>query len=64
MMAIVITIIGIISGIASIAFFGIDKDVVGSATFILGFVFLGTILWFLFRPNVKEYFGRVKIQTT
>lgn len=63
MMAFIITVIGIIIGIATIPFVGIGKDIVYYAKAIGGYAIDGIILWFLFRPNVKEYFGRVKIQT-
>jgi hypothetical protein len=29
---------------------------------IVGVVINGIILWYLYRPNVKSYFGKVKIQ--
>ena len=63
-MAIILTIISIILGIIVIALLGVSEDILGWSLDIAGFVVDGVILWYLFRPNVKEYFGRVTIQNS
>jgi len=60
--AIVLNIASIILGIVIILAFGIVEDIQSYGAYLLGFIIYGVVLWYLFRKNVKIYFGRKKIQ--
>lgn len=59
--AVILSIISIIFNIVYIAILGgVEDDSIGGT--IVGLTIDGIILWYLYRPNVKSYFGRVKTQ--
>lgn len=61
--AIIVYVASIILGIIIIAAFGIAEDIQSLSAYVLGFMIYGIILWYLFRPNVRSYFGKAKIET-
>jgi uncharacterized membrane protein HdeD (DUF308 family) len=60
--AVILTIISILFNIVIIAFLGVELDPTSIGGTIVGFTIYGIILWYLYRQNVRSYFGRVKIQ--
>ena len=59
---VILTIISVIFNVVAIILTGIPVDAVTIGVDIAGFTLAGIILWYLYRPNVKSYFGRVKSQ--
>ena len=61
--AVILGIISIVFNVVYLAILGgVDAASIGGT--VVGIIIDGIILWYLFRPKVKEYFGRVKIQTS
>lgn len=61
-LAITFVIVSLFLGIIGIALFVIEDDIADiSGVDAASFIIMGIIIWYLFRPNVKAYFGRVKI---
>jgi hypothetical protein len=60
--AVILTIISIIFNVIVIALLGMGVDPASIGGTVVGFTIYGIILWYLYRPNVKSYFGRVRIQ--
>lgn len=61
--SVIVTIISLVIGIIFVVFNGVAGDISSIIGQIVGVVINGIILWYLYRPNVKSYFGKVKIQT-
>lgn len=61
--AVVLYIASIILGIVIILSFGIAEDIQSFSAYVPGFIIYGIVIWYLFRPNVRSYFGKAKIQT-
>lgn len=61
-MTIILVIVSLILGIIGIALLVVEDDIAEiSAVDVASFIIAGVIIWYLFRTNVKAYFGRVKI---
>ena len=61
-MTIILVIVSLILGIIGIALLVVEDDIAGiSAVDVASFIIAGVIIWYLFRTNVKAYFGKVKI---
>jgi hypothetical protein len=60
--SVIVTIISLVIGIIFVVFNGVAGDISSIIGQIVGVVINGIILWYLYRPNVKSYFGKVKIQ--
>lgn len=62
MMAIILEIVSLILGIIGIALLVVEDDIPEiSAVDVASFIIVSVIIWDLYRPKVKAYFGRVKI---
>jgi len=61
---IIIAIISIVIGVIFIAISIAAGDIVNIGGNIVGLIIDGVIIWYLYRPNVKLYFGRIKAPTT
>lgn len=62
--AVIVTIISLVIGIIIVVLNGVVGDFSSIIGQIVGIVINGIILWYLYRPNVKSYFGKVKIQAS
>lgn len=61
-MTIILVIVSLILGIIGIALLVVEDDIAEiSAVDVASFIIAGVIIWYLFRTNVKAYFGRVKM---
>ena len=61
-MTIILVIVSLILWIIGIALLVVEDDIAEiSAVDVASFIIAGVIIWYLFRTNVKAYFGRVKI---
>lgn len=60
--SVIVTITSLVIGIIFVVFNGVAGDISSIIGQIVGVVINGIILWYLYRPNVKSYFGKVKIQ--
>ena len=60
--SVIVTIISLVIGIIFVVLNGVAGDISSIIGQIVGMVINGVILWYLYRPNVKSYFGKVKIQ--
>lgn len=60
--SVIVTIISLVIGIIFVVLNGIAGDIPSIIGEIVGIVINGIILWYLYTPNVKSYFGKVKIQ--
>jgi uncharacterized membrane protein (DUF2068 family) len=60
--SVIVTIISLVIGIIFVVLNGAAGDISSIIGQIVGMVINGVILWYLYRPNVKSYFGKVKIQ--
>jgi Predicted membrane protein (DUF2127) len=60
--SVIVTIISLIIGIIFVVFNGVAGDISSIIGQIVGVVINGIILWYLYRPNVKSYFGKIKNQ--
>lgn len=58
----IVTIISLVIGIIFVVLNGVAGDISSIIGQIVGMVINGVILWYLYRPNVKSFFGKVKIQ--
>jgi hypothetical protein len=56
----IIMIISIILGVTFIAIFVIEGEIFSMSVSIASLIMDGGIIWYLFRSNVKLYFGRIK----
>ena len=62
--SVIVTVISLVIGIIFVVFNVVAGDISSIIGQIVGMVINGIILWYLYRPNVKSYFGKVKIQAT
>lgn len=60
--SIILTIISILLRVIIISMEGTGDDAMSIGGNIVVFIIQGIILWYLFRPNVRSYFGKIKIQ--
>lgn len=60
--SVIIIIISLVIGIIFIVFNVMIGDISSIIGQLLGMVVNGIILWYLYRSNVRSYFGKVKIQ--
>lgn len=61
--AVILIIISILLRFIIISMEGMGEDAISIVGNIAVFIIQGIILWYLFRPTVRSYFGKVKIQT-
>lgn len=60
--SVIVTIISLVIGIIFVVLNGVAGDTSSIIGQIVGMVINGVVLWYLYRLNVKSYFGKVKIQ--
>jgi hypothetical protein len=60
--AVIVTIISLVIGIIFVILNGVAGEISSIIGQMVGMVINGIILWYLYRSNVKSYFGKVKIQ--
>lgn len=61
-LSVIVTLISLVIGIIFVAINSVAGDISSIIGQIVGMVINGVILWYLYRPNVKAFFGKVKIQ--
>jgi hypothetical protein len=62
--AIILIIISILLRVIIISMEGIGEDAISIGGNIVVFIIQGLILWYLFRPNVRSYFGVIRMQAS
>ncbi|HEY7695296.1 MAG TPA: DUF2127 domain-containing protein [Nitrososphaeraceae archaeon] len=62
--SVIIIIISLVVGIIFVVFNVMVGDISSIIGQIVGMVISGIILWYLYRSNVRKYFGKVKVQAS
>jgi Predicted membrane protein (DUF2127) len=62
--SVIIIIISLVIGIIFVVFNVMVGDISSMIGQIVGMIISGIILWYLYRSNVRSYFGKVKIQAS
>lgn len=60
--AIILIIISILLRVIIISMEGMGEDAISIGGNLVVFIIQGLILWYLFRPNVRSYFGVIRMQ--